>query len=851
MKRKISTKIVSLVIVLTMLFSMSATTINVYATMDHTKSVDSIFDYVSLGASNTNGYGHDGYLPEAVYEDPLAASKAELNVYGYLSAPANAYPSLIADSLKKTYGEDNVKLHQLAISAMRVEEMRVLLDNNYYGDAFTEWRFTGGEKWFDKAEGSLKALREAYQSYITDAELITIDMGLNNFGVYAFNNIKTILAYGNYWKAPDFSQVEDVTEQIKYEKLKTSAMDYLKNNFGFTDEHLLGKLDKIADVLAYAALGSCYHFDESLEKIYELNPDANIVVINIQNLADDLVVEFEGNVLELGDLYGTLIQMVDDYRREGSPYAHKYMFANAGDVDTFLDEIVAWNGDPTTLGGDMKDCFDMYDDDLYVRSIVEYMLVGQALSGLFQGFRDMAAGYGLTVFVDDTKYTYEFALSRTPEQLLSLNLGALDLQNPAGDDADVEAYGQAVAAHLKNLRGDKANVSAYDYIFEDLLNGLEAQKAALLASVEGVPEEYYPAELVAGLAQLDRAINVIVPAAQAEFAAKLQGVYTTYHNTLNYAYDVVATFVQYVAKINTIEFGADSLNGFNSAANDLMGIIFNDFLNGAMNKFYYELDKNGIQATGAPDVPEYELDESIFEDNDALLAIAVLAVRYELGNSFFAHPNVKGNKQVTNAVLLALATGISHVYDNACDATCNVCGAIRGVPDHVYDSPCGGSCNICGTHIVPIHIYDNACDATCNICGSERKVSDHVDADNDGKCDYCNEKDINGDPDDTLVMAQQFRNEVAALNTNAIDENTYSNLYKALQTYDSLSNEEKVEVANEFATLQRIINDYNTQAEIANNELAEATEIAFAPIAASSFAFLSALWFVLRKKFLI
>ena len=50
-----------------------------------------------------------------------------------------------------------------------------------------------------------------------------------------------------------------------------------------------------------------------------------------------------------------------------------------------------------------------------------------------------------------------------------------------------------------------------------------------------------------------------------------------------------------------------------------------------------------------------------------MTAIAVLAVRYELGNSFYAHPNVEGNKQIRDAVLLALARGTSAKEDTEGD----------------------------------------------------------------------------------------------------------------------------------------------------------------------------------------
>ena len=702
MLKKIFRSGVSLLLVACLMLGMCSNGLVAWATAEQTSSSwkdllaelgklnnEDVIDYVSLGASNTNGYGILGYLPPEVTEDPLAASKAGLNVYGYLRAPEEAYPAQIAEVLKVK--KEN--FHQLAISSMRTEEALYLLgeeeEYGYVNDAYMQWRFTGGEKWFEIAEpGGVPALREAYQGYLANADVITIDLGWNNFGVYAFNNIKTILADGTYWKEPDFSATSKVMSEEDYREIKSSILASLEKNMGSENGALKDKMGLMLDTLVYATMGAIGHFDSIVEWIYENNPDAQIVVINIQNLADDLVVEFEGTTLNLGDLYGELIDLVNLYRASESPYADRYAFADAGDVETFLDEIVVWDGDPTTLGKNMVDCFDMYDDNLYVRSIVEYMMVGQALSGLFQGFREMAAGYGLDVFKNDSKYTYEFALNRSVDELLSLNLGALDFNNPGGADEDVELYGAAVAKHLKNLRGDKANVDTYNYVFEDLLTELQKQiddlglnKEALqinktqledaikhYENVDGA--ETQVEQLKSQLAVVEQdllrfdAVETIVPAAKADFAAKLEGVYNTYHNTLNYAYDVVATFMQYAAKINTLKVDTDSLNGFNTAASGLISIIANDFINGAQDKFYYELEENGVQTTGAPKVPEYDLDESVFAD-PALCAIAVLAVRYELGNSFFAHPNEKGHDQITVAVLKALVNSDADEFTDA------------------------------------------------------------------------------------------------------------------------------------------------------------------------------------------
>ena len=67
----------------------------------------------------------------------------------------------------------------------------------------------------------------------------------------------------------------------------------------------------------------------------------------------------------------------------------------------------------------------------------------------------------------------------------------------------------------------------------------------------------------------------------------------------------------------------------------------------------------------------------------------------------------------------------------------------------------------------------------------------------------------------------------------------------------NVSDEEKANVVAEFASVQEMINAYNGKAKAVNNEHAEATEVAFAPIISTGFVFLSALWFLLKKKFFI
>ena len=79
----------------------------------------------------------------------------------------------------------------------------------------------------------------------------------------------------------------------------------------------------------------------------------------------------------------------------------------------------------------------------------------------------------------------------------------------------------------------------------------------------------------------------------------------------------------------------------------------------------------------------------------------------------------------------------NHIYDNACDADCNVCGEKRTVGAHTYDDVCDADCNVCGTTRTPVHAYDNSCDPTCNKCGTIRAVSHIYDNDCDPSCNRC------------------------------------------------------------------------------------------------------------------
>ena len=127
---------------------------------------------------------------------------------------------------------------------------------------------------------------------------------------------------------------------------------------------------------------------------------------------------------------------------------------------------------------------------------------------------------------------------------------------------------------------------------------------------------------------------------------------------------------------------------------------------------------------------------------DAVLGATDITVGYADEDSIF-----NGNFETISFAYVGTTVDVidhTHVYDNACDVDCNVCGETREVENHdlvwtvVVEPTCGqaGSgtwtCRVCGYSYdelidrTGLHTYDNACDAECNVCGETREVAGHV-----------------------------------------------------------------------------------------------------------------------------
>ena len=92
----------------------------------------------------------------------------------------------------------------------------------------------------------------------------------------------------------------------------------------------------------------------------------------------------------------------------------------------------------------------------------------------------------------------------------------------------------------------------------------------------------------------------------------------------------------------------------------------------------------------------------------------------------------------------------AHIFDNACDTTCNTCGYTRSIT-HNYEKKHDETnhwdeCTVCGDRQnVTAHIFDTACDTTCDTCGYTRAITHNYEQKHDetnhwDECTVCGDK---------------------------------------------------------------------------------------------------------------
>ncbi len=304
-------RILVLVMTFAMLLSTFAPTLGVFAENinNGTKEIESNEKhYVSIGDSMANGYGFDGYQQG---NDGVNIINNQDKFYG-----AGAYPLQFEEYLKKQ-GYD-VTHTKLASSALRAEDLLYLLGG----------RDTPADDWYEQVNhytgiDNNDALKAFYQDAVKGADIITLGIGNASFGAFFLSRVTSMLGVmggslteeqkaqytlENALKLLDNEEEKEIIREISNKVSETM------NSFVSKEEAEKYHVDEVSGLLSYTAAGFIVNFSKSVDKIVELNPDAEIILVGLMNTTYGMTITLDnGEKFYFGDLMDEVFALLNDY----------------------------------------------------------------------------------------------------------------------------------------------------------------------------------------------------------------------------------------------------------------------------------------------------------------------------------------------------------------------------------------------------------------------------------------------------------------------------------------------------------------------------------------------------------
>lgn len=290
-------------------------------------------NYVSLGDSMANGYGLAGYQPVGG------------NVNGYRQEAPKAYPSQVAE-------EKGWDLTQLAISAMRAEDLNFILNFDWEddaqvalvaesqswskddfianksrwdetfncGDLYTWDEFVDGRfndyYIINPAESGTAEYAKMFQNSVSTADYVSLGIGNANFGVFMLGRITNAFGVlngtpeGDTWIAfQDALSKLDGPEQAAVMEVYNKLTSYLSQQSYIAVE----QAELLVNAVAYTVASYVLNYAEVIDRVVELNPDVNIILVGLMNTMSGSKMDFWGNEIDLGDILDIVIDTMNTY----------------------------------------------------------------------------------------------------------------------------------------------------------------------------------------------------------------------------------------------------------------------------------------------------------------------------------------------------------------------------------------------------------------------------------------------------------------------------------------------------------------------------------------------------------
>lgn len=285
---KITKKLISIVLVAALCVSTFACVFSVNAADFSKYKV-----YTSIGDSNSSGYGSTGYIDNR------------------LPAP-NAIKTLVAKGL-------DAELRDFGTGGFRTHEIRYMLCPGYEMD----WEYA------DRCDGKVKksdldAFKDDYVKAIVDADVISIAAGSNDF----FGDIFGTALAKLFVPSEKLAEIRAKCDaESEYGAKLIALCDSLDSVF-----KVMNFVSELVTLLRDAIVEFRENWDAVIGRIYELNPDVQIVVVNPVNSFNNSYVSLGEVQIDISFIFDIIMGRYQNYVRFLSPYAKSYYYVDATDI---------------------------------------------------------------------------------------------------------------------------------------------------------------------------------------------------------------------------------------------------------------------------------------------------------------------------------------------------------------------------------------------------------------------------------------------------------------------------------------------------------------------------------------
>ena len=388
--------------------------------------------YVSLGDSTVTGMNTG---------DPAYGN------YGYKTKVPVSAPYQVAQAL----GLDvNSQYEQLALAGLRTTDLRFILDETYIADDYT---LTRTQERVDLYAGGFEQMRKDYREALQKADLITISIGNCHFTDFISAQLNGAIAeflneelapwltnkyfgdkvreaVGQYvnlenrtykmsWEAyigkEGLLQLQEVLHEAKDRLIEEGIPEIYTVDLADMTEMPIPKglvvinipvaelATYMLEVYLYAYSSFAVDHKGTFDKIREIAPEAELLILGMYNPTDKLVLSSGDKQILYGEYYGYVAKALSLYFLDYAEMTPKTTFVDVYGTESFTDAHLEQEGGQYDLEEYLTTFFTNHSDDFHASAAGHVYMKDQILAALTpraEGLMGDADGSGEVDYVD-------------------------------------------------------------------------------------------------------------------------------------------------------------------------------------------------------------------------------------------------------------------------------------------------------------------------------------------------------------------------------------------------------------------------------------------------------------------